>query len=384
MRTTLSVLLLTLANWLACQAGIQAVKPGFVFPNDLPMFVMGTLNRSTSSVSIGTANAKVGWVFQAPKTGDLHKWCFGTYTVVTGATMDVRAETVDVATGYPTGTLWASSTNGAQVIADSDDNVWFCTAFTADASVTRGQYIAMVVANPGSSYGNMIIPVFGDDYTQTPYMCKHDGSTWTTKYGSGNIGAAEYADGSYEPVWGMLPAKSVGSVLYNSGSTTKIRGLRFKLPFPTRISGVSFNTDTSPHGDFLVQLYASDGVTVLTSTTVVARETSYDAHGATVFLVRAIFDATADLVKDVYYRVGVKPTSTTDVRLTYLDVQTAATMDGLSGGQDFHYTTSDVAVPTGEGDWTQTTTRRPFLFLMFNAFDDGAGGSCGEKACVSP
>lgn len=376
-----AVLLLVFGPWLICNAQIQSVKSGFVFPNGVPMGVNSVLNRSTSYVALNVASDKVGWVFQVPKTGDIRKWCFATYTVNTGATMDVRAETVSTSTGYPSGTLWGTTTNGAQVILDSDDNAGFCTQFTADASVTRGQYIGMVVANPGTSYGNMVIPVFGDDLIEVPYMCKHDGAAWVTKYQYGALGAAEYSDGSYEPVWGMLPIKAVNTVSFNSGSATKVRGLRFKLPFPATITGVTFNVDMSGLGDFIAEFYDSDATTVLTSATFDADLTVRSTSASSLQL---IFDAAVNLVKDVWYRVAIKPTSVTNIKLADFDVQTAAMMDAASGGQNFHYTSSAVTAPTGEADWSNTTTKRPFLYLLFRGFDAGTGGSCGTTACVSP
>jgi hypothetical protein len=360
---------------LVATAGIKTLKTGLVIPE--PYLVTNSApNRSTTTMLIDAAGEKAGLVLRAPKTGNIRKVGFGLYTVTTGATVDVRIETVDLSSGYPTGTLWGTDTNGSQAILDTDDNKWFTTTLTADAVVTRGDLIAVVIVNPETSYGNMVIPIFADELQQFPYTAWYQ-SSWSKS--SGPILALEYSDGTYESIPGIWPMKAINAVTFNSGSATKLRGLRFKLPFPARITGVEFHTVAAAAADFTVQLYGSDGSTVLGS---VAHDGDLNSNAGS-YPSRLLFDSPVEVLKDTYYRIVIKPTTVTNVTIYDYDVETAAIMDAAPGGQNFHYTGANTATPTGESDWTNTLTKRPFLNIIIDGLHDGTGGNC-ESVCISP
>jgi hypothetical protein len=211
---------LFLIGLLVASPGIKTLKTGLVIPEPY-LGANSNPNRSTTQMLIDAAGEKAGWVLRAPKTGNIRKVGFGLYTVTTGATMDVRIETVDMSTGFPTGTLWGTNTNASQVILDTDDYKWFTTQLTSDAAVTRNDLIAVVIVNPQTSYGNMIIPVFSDDSRQLPYSAWYQ-AAWSRL--GGPIMALEYSDGSYESIPGIWPIKATNTVTFNSGSTTKLRG----------------------------------------------------------------------------------------------------------------------------------------------------------------
>jgi len=366
---------LFLIGLLVASPGIKTLKTGLVIPEPY-LGANSNPNRSTTQMLIDAAGEKAGWVLRAPKTGNIRKVGFGLYTVTTGATMDVRIETVDMSTGFPTGTLWGTNTNASQVILDTDDYKWFTTQLTSDAAVTRNDLIAVVIVNPQTSYGNMIIPVFSDDSRQLPYSAWYQ-AAWSRL--GGPIMALEYSDGSYESIPGIWPIKATNTVTFNSGSTTKLRGLRFKLPFPARITGLEFHTVAAAAADCSAQLYGSDGSTVLASVT-----HDGDLNWSTnSFPVTLLFDSPVEILKDTYYRIVIKPTSGTNVYIYDYDVETAAIMDAAPGGQDFHYTSANTATPAGEGDWTNTVTKRPFLNIIIDGLHDGTGGNC-ERACISP
>jgi len=63
---------------------------------------------------IDAAGEKVAFIFEAPKTGTIDRLLFRTLGVTSGATVDVRLETIDASNGHPSGTLWGTDTNGAQ------------------------------------------------------------------------------------------------------------------------------------------------------------------------------------------------------------------------------------------------------------------------------
>jgi hypothetical protein len=178
----------------------------------------------------------------------------------------------------------------------------------------------------------------------------------------------------------MLPALSIAMGTFNSGSTTKLIGMRFRLPFAARIGGAWFSSQINAGaGAYVLRLYGSDGVTVLASAT---HETGQTYGGTNAELHQDIFDAEVDLAANTWYRAVIYPTTTTNVSYASWTAGTAALLDGASGGQDFHYTSANTATPAQEGDWTQVLTQRVFMFLIFSGANSATGGG-GQTSCIS-
>jgi len=323
------------------------------------------LDRSPAivGITIDAASEKAAFVFRAPKTGTISKVAFRTETVTTGATVDVRLETVSTANGDPTGTLLGTNSNGSQVIADADDDTWFTTSLTTGVAVTRGDLMSAVIVNPAGSPGSMLIAELDDSlvFYGFPYGDAYTAS-WSkrTDYA---IMAFEYDDGSYATVPQAFPVSNINSVAFNNTSDPDHRGLKFKLPFPFRLAGIWLLLDLD--GDADIKLYDSDGTSVL-ATTSIDSNVRYTTSSKVLFV---DFASPQSLSKDVSYRVVVEPTSATSVTLFDFDVNSAAVMDAFSGGQDFHHTEKK------DAGWTDTTTKRPWIGLLIDGFDDGAGGS---------
>lgn len=342
----------------------QSIPGGLIYPNPLPTQISGAPNFYQSFV-IDAASEKAAFIFQAPVAGDITAVAWRTVTVTTGATVDVRLENVSLTTGDPDGTLEGTNTNGSQVVADANDNVWFTTTLTAAATVTKGQLLALVIVNPAASFGNMQIALFADSFYDFPLSDLY--TTVWTKDSRTPIMALSYG-GTYYPVEGVFPYSNISTYVYNVDTVAQDEvALKFKVPFPTKTDGGFVWLDAD--GDFDVVLYDSDGSTVL------ATSTTQDANvrqstGAAILYFN--FTATATLSKDTFYYLSVKPTTTTSITLSYFDVSAVAVMDACIGGQNAHS-----AVRVDAGAWTATTTRRPFISLLLNSFDDGVGGSGG-------
>lgn len=349
---------------------IQALTP-FPIPT-IPPSAAGAPSFNTG-YTLDAASEKVALILHAPKTGNIRKVGFRTSTVTTGETVDVRIESVDATTGDPSGTLLAANTNIAHVIADTDDNVWLTTAnLTADAAVTKGDLIAIVIAAPGSGSFAFSIGEFADGAASSgpvfPYI-DHFTTAWAKSTGGGGYSfALEYSDGSYEVIPGCWPLSNVQSDTFNNTSTPDERALKFRLPFPARVTGFWAWLDLD--GDCDIVLYDSDGTTPLLTKSL-DKDVRVGTGGRSM---TGFFSSTASLLANTYYRLAVKPTSATNLISYRLQVAAAAVMDGLDGGQDFHGSTRVDA-----GSWTDTTTDRPTVGLLIDAFDDGvsAGGGVG-------
>lgn len=326
---------------------------------------MGTLGL------IDAADEGLATILRAPRTGSIAKVLWATRQVTTGATISVRLETVDESANpaRPSGTLFASGASGVSAIADTDDNVAVVTTLTTPCSVTLGDKLAVIVKQPTSAPGVMQVAVFSDDVSEFPYLLLNTGVSPATSWSAINSAAPmiglEYSDGAYSWIPGCWPFYAVNSNVYNGGSTPDRIGLRFKFPFPVRVGGWWAWADLD--GDFQATLYDSDGVTPLASTPFsVDKDTRLDTGAGVVIYP---FASTADLARDTFYRLVLTPTTTTSLTLYDFQTQSTAALDAFPGGQNLHYTSAKN--PATESDWTNVTTRRPFLGPLVCGFDDG-------------
>ena len=347
---------------------LQAIRGGVYLPRPIS-------SAASGNITVDANSEKAACILQAPKTGTIAKIAWRTGTVTLGDTMDVRLETVDASAfpAVPSGTLWDTNTNGSQIVLLTDDNTWFTTTLTAGASVTKGDKLAVVISLPGSAVGNMQINQRQDAVLSgIPY-----GLPFTTAWGSASFPLAmalEYDDGSYEPLE-LLPATTLTSTSFNNTSTPDSIGLRFKVPFPCRVTGAWFLGDTD--GDFDVKLVNTSynqgaGTGILASLSMDKDIRRLDATG----VYSVYFTATAELAANTFYRMVIEPSSATNLAVQDIAVNSLALLDTMPGGQNFHRTTAKD--PTGDGSWTNYNNvtdgfRYPLMGLIIDGFADDAG-----------
>lgn len=333
---------------------------GNVIPFWMPRFGAAGANV----VLLDAAGEKAGFVFRIPKTGTITKLGFRTGTVTTGVPspgLDIRLETVDLATGNPSGTLWAVNTNGSQIVADTDDNIFFVVTLTAGASVTIGQNAAIVVEIPAGGSGNLNIVVANGGFVSFltyPSVLAYTIGVWV-KQGLSlpQIAYIEYSDGSTE--WcGLYPITNLNTIGFNSGSNPDERGNIFQVPFPCRIMGACANIYMVAGSDFDIVLYDANN-NILESISVDGDLQPTTANRSAVWL----FDTPVELLPNTNYRLVVKPTTVNNVTLNGIDVGNASHLDAFELGQLFYRTTRVDA-----GSWTNTTTGRECIWPLFDAF----------------
>lgn len=355
---------------------IQTILGQISLPPVIHAAASGSITR-TFVATVTNAAGKVGMILRAPKAGDIRKIGWGTRTVTTGATIDVRVETVS--SGFPSGSLHAANTNGAQVVANGDDNVEFLTSLTADATVTRGQEIALVWANasPGSLQMISGLLTMTSTLHQYPYVAVHNGTSWSANV-SGIFPQVllEYSDGSYAPVEGVIPNGVINATAFNTGSTPDSWGWRFRFPFGMSVRGVWFVADLDNAS--VVKLVSTAynqgaGTGILASDTPVL--VSRGSAGMGTYYIP--FSSSVELDPATYYRLLIEPTGGSSITFPDISVTTAAQLDAFVGGADCH--TTSAKDPTGDGDWTNynsgTFRAPPFMGLLLDGFfdEDGAG-----------
>lgn len=325
------------------------------------------LHRGTAfgTMLLDAADEKAAFVFRVPKAGTITKVGFRTSTVTTGATVDVRLETVD-ASGNPSGVLAGTNTNASQVIASTDDNVWFTVTLTAGYAASTGTVLAIVIVNPSASPGNLNIARITTTFeaiTGFPYSDLFIGG-WAKSSSSGMLCYIEYSDGTTAP-FGNLPLSALASVSFNSGSTPDERGHIFQLPVPARMAGVVCVLDGLAEANFDVVLYDSDGSTVLAS---VSHDGDYGGNLVNQAVYYMLFGTSIALNANVAYRATLKPTTTNNIQVPEFTVPSNAFLNAVSGGKDIFRTTR-----TDGGAWTENDAVRMPLALLLDGLDDGVG-----------
>jgi hypothetical protein len=309
------------------------------------------------SFTFNAANQKFGWVFQAPKAGSIRKVHFLLGAVTSATDVDVRIETVSTTDGNPTGTLWSANTRATLPAASLVASTWTQSPqLTADATVAKGDMVAAVLTPTGTPNFVLTQYVTGvSGSTRLPYGTSHNGTSWS-KSNSLSVFAIEYSDGTFAEMPQTFPISSINTHVFSSSSNPDEYALRFMLPFTARIAGAWCMATTD--GDFELVVY--DGTTVLSTTTFDKDIRQGTGGGVHYFRLAQPVTLTANTA----YRLAIKPTTTTGLTLFSMDVNNAAIMAQLPGGQQFFHSTR-----VDGGAWTDLQTRRLFMGLMIDGID---------------
>lgn len=322
----------------------------------------------TTLVTLNATGEQAAFIFRAPKTGAIRKLHFLTGAVTTATDTDVRLETVNTSTGVPTGTLFGTTTNVTVASGSITANTWIVSGnLTADASVTKGDLMALVIAPSGTP--NYVIRRLNRTPTDVnfPYCARFESSAWT-KLANPPTFAVEYSDGTFAIIHGAYPYSAINTHAINTGTTPDEIALKFKLSAPVRVCGAWFIAILGNNMD--VVLYDSNGSSVLATHSVPGNVAGQIADADSPYY--AYFTTSQELDADTFYYMALKPTSASSDTFYSTDVSSAAVLDQLQGGQNFHW-----AQQTNAGGWTPTTTRRPVMGLLIDGIDDGAGGGSG-------
>jgi len=340
-----------------------------VLPGRGPNTTTGT-TPGYSGVLIDAVGEKAAQIFQAPKTGLIRRIVCVTANITTGATLDARLETVN-ATGDPSGTLFGTNTNANLVLGSADDLIFKESAdFTADAVVTRGDYLAAVIVWATPFVGNISrwgsIPSFF-----FPYSDVFNTGAWVKNAALCAIGV-KYSDGSYE--WCGSDAfieESVNTLSVSSALSPNQVGNSFTPAARMTLGGFWVQTNWVAGGDFDFVVYGPDGVTPL-STTAIDADKSLATAGPAQYLITTPIVLSAG----VTYRLVVKPGATAlTVRERIFD--NPAVLNMIELGTTFYKTSA--TNPTGLGSWTDDTSRRINMGLIITQIDDGVSVEVGHS-----
>lgn len=278
------------------------------------------------------------------------------YVPAGSAHVDFRIETVG-ATGFPSGTLWATNTNAD--IAQTGVLSWNTASLGATANIAAGDIFAIKIVYASGTTASIagITAYTGTGYGIFPYVAYDVGTptqeSWNSVMGAG-LGTST---SNWYNVGGIMPVVDTAITTFNSGTATTRAGLRFQVPFSCRCIGVTHkNVNTT--GDFNVVMRDDSGNELSSSST--AFDGNYAApsnHGSMTLL----FDNPIFLSPDTWYRATIEPTSATDVKVQALHFNTASERTGSPWGTNMHRTLYTSAA------WDDTATSYiPMMALVLD------------------
>lgn len=345
---------------------------------NIPLSLMASAANAVSDL-IDAAD-EVACFIMAVKAGNIVAVHWPTATVTTGGTLDVRLETVDTANGQPSGTLWGTTTNGAQVVVSTDDNVWFRTALTLAAAVNAGDIVAVVIANPTVSFANMNIKEGLAIYSgslRLPYGANPLRSNLNIAPPAIHL---EYDDGSLLAAPNVIPFARTGLAL-NTGTNPDEAALLFTPAFPGRVVGWEAVLTVAASADYRVALYASGNNTPLLTK-------SMDADvkaAATAGVYGAFFTGTQVLTVGTIYRLAIVPTTANSVTIQYFDGPTAASITNFFGNTvGYSARNRSGTSDPDSAAWSDTTTRVPAIVPIIDQLDNGTGAGGGVIIAGTP
>lgn len=330
----------------------------------------GLCEPTTSTIIMGNggildaAGEYMAFFIQAPFDMAIsHVNALHAFNLVGSPTADYRIETVD-ASGNPSGTLWATSTEKAGFTVAAGMNI---QQLDAVASVSRGdEFFLMVRLAGGTSFQSTNIQGIGTNSENgRPYRVtnttgsplKSTGINYPILLGSN--ANTFYCIPNYLPVSGM------GTINFNN-TNGQMQGNRIKLPFKARCHGISFvGAASGSLGDYNAVLQ-DDSNNDLASKAV----DGDSSNPSSVQRQEVIFDSPVTLEKDTWYRYGKEPTSATNTQLSQFNVSHTDHRAAMPSGADCYRSTRT------SGTWTDDTDSIVMADLLLEP-DDGAGSGSG-------
>ncbi len=339
------------------------------------------LTTSNEAVTLDATGEYTAWIMRAPKTGTIDRLHFRANTITAdGDGLRCRIETVDAATGLPSGTLWSGSSE--VTIATTTASSWNRSGAGLAAAVTKNDWIAVLLMSPASGTtfnGNLnygwrtagAMPVggalFGYSVQAIPTATKYGGTAQFV-----NSVILEYNDGTTPFLPGVFPYNTNTSRSFNSGSTPDERAALFTIPFGCRVVGLEGYVDSDEATDLV--LYS--GTTSLGSISL-----DKDIRMSTAIHHQAGLLATAvELTKDASYRFSYKPTTTTNITIYEHAIDTAIGGTRLrecafGSGQSVKMSTRSDA-----GSWSDTDDAHYSFGLWIDQIDLGDASAAGIPA----
>ena len=360
---------------------LQAIQGGLWIPS---WKALGNATIDTTTFLIDATGELVALICRVPKTGNLTRFeaMIGAVANAPDNGLRFSFQGVSLTTGVPDGVIVESITTAGGSPSAAG---WLNPGdFNVARAVTQGDLLALVIDIPTFVAADSVA-IGGITQLTSSQVFPYSVRTLTTKSGTVlPIMALHYDDGTYAYLtpdgWGQQLVAIVGGAGgIDTGTTPDEAGLAITLPFPARLVGVQHATAVPAGGNYDLVIYDA------ASTPLVTLSVDGDVTGvATVGMHYHLLPTPVTLANGVVYRVILKPTTTNNLLLNTQAFNSLALMDTAEGGQSFYLTQR-----TDAGAWTDFNTggagfRKPRMWLLFDAFDDGVSAGGGGMCVAGP
>jgi len=339
-----------------------------------PIFYPGIIGALAGNPSISTlatvssAGQYASYIFAAKESMTISHVGFRAGTATGSPTIEVRIETVD-ATGLPSGTLWATNTNGTTGTITSNSDV--LQALTASASITKGQVFCVMIkwASGTSQVIQQLGSITSPSVNSLPYAVLNTGTPTKSSPTSMALIALGSSSTVFYQVPGTFPISAVAGGGFNNTNSAK-RGLRFVPPMNCRAIGIRFWVSNTA-GDYNAVLFDDAGNELSGSST------AYDGDqnsGSVAGMTNAYFDNAVTLTAGTAYRAAIEPTSATNTQMSLFTLPSSNYFTATPAGSNAVYASFATAT------WTDSTTQLPFLDVIIDQVDNGSGSGGGAGA----
>jgi hypothetical protein len=340
-----------------------------------PISFGGGANLGITSSVLDATTDKAEFIFRAPEAITITRLGIRATSVTgTPGNYKISLQGVTAATGFPDGTILGGGSPASDVFTPAG---WSSGSFhwqTLDNSYvcTRGERMAVVVEYDsgtvdGSNFLSASLTVSTGAGVGFPVAIDNQAGSRTKQ---ANVPIFGY--GSATTAYGN-PYKTGATQTFNSGSTPDEYALRFLIPAghgdTFKLRGVEVLSSYATGQTTKVVLY--DGTTVL-------QDVTYDNDEVNVStterFITYLFDEVtlSTLTYGSAYRVGVVPMTATNVAVDIVEAESNDDTDAWQGGKEWYLSTRSDA-----GAWTDVTTRRPVMRLIFDDIAEPTGSGAG-------
>jgi hypothetical protein len=320
---------------------------------------------SFSAQTLDATTTSVAFTVALSSAGTLDKVGFLLGTVTTAQDVKVSFQDVSATTGDPDGVIdQYCVVPSASIVSDT----YILTGILGSTGCASGTKRTV-------SLSDMLAVVFEWDSTQGDiqiqrlngtvrhgflglnYASSFAAAAWTKSTGQYPNLALEYATATYKPQMpiGGLTASTLASYNVDSGTFDEA-GLRFQIPFPAKVDGAWVASDLDGDGD--ISLYNTGGA-VCDPCASLDKDIRASAQSVRFFVP---FTSEQTLAAATTYYLTLKPTTTTNLTLRYMDVDSNAVFGQFAGGTSWYW-----GQRVDAGGWSDTTTRRPFMGIHVSA-----------------
>lgn len=306
---------------------------------------------------------------------------------ITGTTPTYRISLQGVdASGNPDGTIKGGGTPASKTFSPSglswSNSSWHWLILDNSYACSRGEYLAVVV-----DYSSGTV----DGSNNASFSVVASAPTLRNQYGIQNdAGSRTRQTNGYPPVGlasaskaYVFPSLSFTSQAFNSGSSTDEYAVKFTIPTgwgeSYKLVGARFAGAFSAGATSKMILYSGSDTTPANSTggtseATVQQDVTFDHDFVNTTSVNSCilyFDEASlvTLYEGATYRLAFQPQSGTNMTIVWQDIDAVADWDAFIGGQDI---TASSRVNTGT--WTDTTTRKLLVDLIFSDLSKPQGG----------